>query len=255
MVLTLGLFPNSASATVVWSDDFSDGNYDGWTVWNGTWDASGGFLEATGTQSPETNTIVHDNGQIYGTYTFDFYKSSSVTGFYYIAVVGENIGVLNLDLGHTIQDWYGVMFYQDYINLVRVSNNGAPNILYTYEHTEEFDGWYTVSVSVMSNDSVSLSFEGELKATVTSMISLYISSGDYSYILSPPDGAIDNIEVTDYDPSTITETTTTTTTTTTEPPTTPTDGPPAPIPLELIAIGIGGAAVVVIILVIVLKRR
>ena len=35
-LLLIGIFSAPVSAAVVWSDDFSDGNYDGWTILEGT---------------------------------------------------------------------------------------------------------------------------------------------------------------------------------------------------------------------------
>ena len=44
------------SLTLDWSDDFTDGNYDGWTVTAGAYDASSGALTAT----------AYDNGPAFG---------------------------------------------------------------------------------------------------------------------------------------------------------------------------------------------
>ena len=39
-LLLIGIFSTPVSAAVVWSDDFNDGNYDGWTILEGTFDTT-----------------------------------------------------------------------------------------------------------------------------------------------------------------------------------------------------------------------
>ena len=57
--------------TMVVFDDFADGNYDGWTVDSGTWDASGGYLQGSGVISAPAELDGEPLGA-YGVWEYDF---------------------------------------------------------------------------------------------------------------------------------------------------------------------------------------
>ncbi|MFO8109770.1 MAG: S8 family serine peptidase, partial [Thermoplasmata archaeon] len=58
-------------ATVVTFDDFADGNYDGWEVLNGSWDASEGYLQGYGKIATPA-VMDGEDLDAYGTWEFDF---------------------------------------------------------------------------------------------------------------------------------------------------------------------------------------
>ncbi|MHA2424330.1 MAG: hypothetical protein ACXAEF_06050 [Candidatus Thorarchaeota archaeon] len=249
LLLSMCLMPTEVAADPVWEDNFDDNNLDGWTVLNGTWIADNGYLEATGEQTPEINTIVHPCTQAFGIFDFDFYKTPSVAGWYYFIPCGKNLGAMALDLGLVTYDGIGVRIESDNVDVVRLLGN-MPNQLGEYVHTSDFDGWYSVSLGIFSNYSVILWFEGEL---VVDTISL-TSHGDieYSYSMAPPGGAFDNIVV-NPEPEETTPTETDDTDTTTS----DTDtggGDAAPIPMELLLAAIA-IPVVLIVVVLILKKR
>ena len=86
VVLCLMICTTTSDATVIWSDDFYDGNYDGWNIcedadlaaqlpgagFNGsTWSATDGFLELV--ESPDPwGVISHPSNAAYGNWSFDF---------------------------------------------------------------------------------------------------------------------------------------------------------------------------------------
>ena len=57
--------------TMVVFDDFADGNYDGWTVHDGSWDASGGYLQGSGVISTPAELDGEAIGA-YGRWEYDF---------------------------------------------------------------------------------------------------------------------------------------------------------------------------------------
>ena len=61
--------PLLCRASPVWSDNFDDLNYDGWTVMNGTFTAADGTLRPTGLSS--YYIIVHPSSVTTGTWSFD----------------------------------------------------------------------------------------------------------------------------------------------------------------------------------------
>ena len=75
LLLILALQTPTSTAAVVWSDDFSDGNYDGWTVEEGAFTAVGNSLNTTGT-SPD-NSITHNSTAAFGFWSFDIFVNES----------------------------------------------------------------------------------------------------------------------------------------------------------------------------------
>jgi len=60
-------------ADTLWSDDFNDGNYDEWTVVNGTFVIEDGKLKAG---PGDFNTIIYPSYNAYGTWSFDILTNS-----------------------------------------------------------------------------------------------------------------------------------------------------------------------------------
>ena len=78
LVFVFSLFTQSAAA-VVWSDNFDDGNYDGWTVEDGDYSVTDGALrsEATGDLN---NIIWYPSTTAVGTWNFSFMYDETETG-------------------------------------------------------------------------------------------------------------------------------------------------------------------------------
>jgi hypothetical protein len=82
----MGFYPLACRGAVVWSDDFNDGNYDGWTIcdnstlddgdwgWSGSnWTAADGYLQIeAGYGDAGWGIISHPSNVAYGTWSFDF---------------------------------------------------------------------------------------------------------------------------------------------------------------------------------------
>ncbi len=102
-VTPLVFYPTSVSASITWSDDFNDGNYDGWTIkgmylpigsdWvdtAGKADIVNDELRFTGQQIFRNSTFaVHESSVAYGNWSFDvtvrpIFGSSNHTHIYFI---------------------------------------------------------------------------------------------------------------------------------------------------------------------------
>jgi len=73
--------PVLSSAAVVWSYDFTDGNYTGWTVINGTYSAEDQVLRAA--SADDYCSISHESSVAYGNWSFDVYHNASVNPLYF----------------------------------------------------------------------------------------------------------------------------------------------------------------------------
>ncbi|MFX0151113.1 MAG: hypothetical protein ACFFAJ_10060 [Candidatus Hodarchaeota archaeon] len=81
-LLTPMVQPFPCAATVVWSDDFNDGNCDGWTIQNGTFSATNNMLVATGSKF-EWHLAHHPSTLVYGTWAFDIYLNETEDSDYF----------------------------------------------------------------------------------------------------------------------------------------------------------------------------
>ncbi|MGD9395703.1 MAG: hypothetical protein PVJ05_04680 [Candidatus Thorarchaeota archaeon] len=105
-VLCISIFTTTTDATVIWEDDFDDGNYDGWTVcdnstlhegnygWSGsTWSAANYYLQL----EDDWGIISHPSDVAYGRWSFDFKANGTQMGN--IAFISNNFYELNDTLG------------------------------------------------------------------------------------------------------------------------------------------------------------
>ena len=240
----------TAKAAVLWTDDFEDGDFAGWTVLNGTWSSTNNYLQGTA----EYNTIYHESNVDYGTFTFDLLKDASVNGMYWIYFIGKNIGNVGLGI-YAPFDGYGLSINPSKIDLLagvnadRGLHHGV--LMGSYEHPENFNGWYTVRIVVMSNRSIKMWVDEELAVDTISV--LVFTDFECFHILAPENGAIDDILVETEDPEPTTKEPTTTAPTES---TTPTGGAPPPaIPMELLAVGVVVPVVLIVVVLIVRLRK
>ncbi|MHA2313432.1 MAG: hypothetical protein ACXADF_18285 [Candidatus Thorarchaeota archaeon] len=239
-VLCISVCTTTSDATVIWSDDFDDGNYDGWTVHEGNFSAANYYLESTEINaSTGWSFIRRETNVSTGTWSFDCYLP---TGSDSISVSPHTD-----DNSETDDDFVGYSFIEirpDSIRLWIRSAGGSTGIVASWSSTFN-ETWTHIDVTVdedmmfdvFVNDVHRIHYDDASHLT-----------GDYRYFVfnSQTVGhAIDNVVVSDQVNMSLPFNTTT--------PTTPTATPP-PLPWDLIAIG-GGAAVVVIVLAIVLIRR
>ena len=79
LLLLLTLRAPTSNAAIVWEDDFNDGNYDNWTILEGTFNATNQYLETTDPGLYQMHQIRHDSSVAYGFWSFDLYVNASIT--------------------------------------------------------------------------------------------------------------------------------------------------------------------------------
>ncbi|MFQ5833821.1 MAG: hypothetical protein ACE5H4_14025 [Candidatus Thorarchaeota archaeon] len=101
LVFLVSVRVNSCDAVVLWSDDFSDGNYDGWTVVDGEWSAANHTLEVVGDSPVDCEgcvilgTIYHESSVTSETWSFDieydldFFDLSAIPKFFFMSTDPE----------------------------------------------------------------------------------------------------------------------------------------------------------------------
>ncbi|MFX0172710.1 MAG: hypothetical protein ACFE9L_12405 [Candidatus Hodarchaeota archaeon] len=87
--LTPMVAPFPCVATFVWSDNFDDGNYDGWTIQNGTFSATNNMLVITGSKL-EWHVAHHPSTVAYGTWAFDIYLNETEGEYFYIHFIATD---------------------------------------------------------------------------------------------------------------------------------------------------------------------
>jgi len=76
LIFVFSLFSQSAAA-VVWSDNFDDGNYDGWTVTEGAFDVIDGCLVQV-SDGDLGHSIWHESSQVVGTWSLDVFFGKDI---------------------------------------------------------------------------------------------------------------------------------------------------------------------------------
>ncbi len=90
LLLGIGLFSTPVSAVVAWSDDFSDGNYNDWTVLQGSFDPPTSPKYALTSSFVGTNMIYHPSTQLFGTWLFELYEDVEDVTDVLFAVTGTS---------------------------------------------------------------------------------------------------------------------------------------------------------------------
>ena len=244
---------SQVSATVVWSDNFDDGNYDGWTVEAGAFSVTNGALMSEDSVD-DYDTIWNSSSTTVGTWNFSLYHESNGASHWIMFMVNGTPGTLE---SPTLYG-YGIEFDSSdsppkaTIRLIKQIGVGSLSRfpLGVYVPDYDFGGtWTDFAVSRNSTGGFNVWING------THTFESVNTDHDYSemfvyYTHGLAGGGLDNIVVSD-DPLSP-PVSTTPTTTPSETPTTP--GEPTPIDPMLLAIA-GVGVVVVILAVVCLKRR
>lgn len=269
LIFVLSLFPQSAAA-VVWSDNFDDGNYDGWTVEQGNWIVSDGTL-MTPVEDWEgyARRIWHTSSQVVGTWSFDaFHPNSTFISYESIFLFVANGSYINGTSPPDTYKGYGVRFFWDSIYLVRMDDGDITSLGFLIR--EDYPGtWTHIDVTRNSTGGINVYINAtsstDTHVPTTAVPDLTAVDTVHSYsekflITDQPAGNFraDNITVDDEIwitppvPTTSTPTTSTPTTT----PTSPTDGTTSPpIDTTLLIVGAGVAGVVIVAVVVLMRKR
>lgn len=236
---------NPAVAGVDWSDDFDDGNYDGWTVNDGTFAVIDGKLQATEAGAGVPAQIEHPSNVTMGTWAFDLEIVDNPEGPELV-----NIHFLKDESGSFMGLAYGIVIFGGIITLGRISGSELTEFAtWPFPDPPPF-GLHHIEILHNATNDFYVYVNGTM---VIDAMGLFYEQYTYDYFSfqSTIYSSIDNVNVTEWVEPTTTTTTPDTTTTTTEDTTTP---PGEPMDMTMILIVGGGIAVVVVIVVIVKMR-
>jgi hypothetical protein len=230
---------------VVWEDNFDDGNYDDWTVSNGSWHVVDGSLEAVyGTDL--LHEIWHNSSQIEGTWSFDLflvYDSNDYGSMYFDFIV---IGTSEYSLRVSCDEGNPVVALMGGVTLESAGLAVGNQTWTHFDITRNSTGGMHVYVNAT----------GSVAVPILSAVDTTHSTSERFEIASTYDvegSRIDNIVVKDTIDITPTYSTTPTGTTPTNGGTSP---PPQPIdttPLYIVGAGVVGVAIIAVV--VFLRRR
>ena len=245
---------HQVSAAVVWSDNFDDGNYDGWTVEDGAYSVTNEALRS-GATGDYYDIIWHPSTTAVGTWNFSFMYQVSVNAHYLIMFMS-----VNQTVSANLQAGYGIEISEESgsdprIRLIKQDGNylGISTLVLpaTYEVLQ--GTWTDFAVSRNSTGGLNVWINGTHTWEVvnvehdTSEMFVYYT---YTDVTGVEGGSLDNIVVDDIPISPYTPEPTDTTT----PSETPT-GPGTPEPIDPILLAIVGVGVVVVVLAVVCMKR
>jgi hypothetical protein len=250
LVLSLITLPLHSHAAIVWSDNFDDGNYDGWTLEMGGMTAVNGYLECTSVPLDAPTVIWHESTVNAGTWSADILTIG--TGELIITFFWPEESHLRYWL---LLDGWDVSLW------ISASKAGE----WVYDPDAD-DTWIHVDITVDELFNIDVFINGT-HAIHHQTLDPIVSCQHFRFLMHEVGQIADNVEVSDTIDIVCTNETCTLqhegpepTSTTSEPSptnTTPAPAPPPPpadIPIEMIALG-GGVAVVLVVLVIFMKRR
>lgn len=267
-LMLIGAFSTTASAAVVWSDDFIDGNYNGWTI------LEGGFeppispkYSLTGTTS--LNMIYHPSSQVHGNWLFELYEDAISGNF--IEIIFIATGTTQDDFeGYSVRLRYSSEAYDMQLNRWNYSSvfeksarmSLGQELIWTDADPIPDPAWHIYNVTRSVNGHITVSRDDEILLTSNPALTEWEYDGinnncDKFVVRAENDASFDTIIVgTDLPPLTTETTTTTTSTNTNTTTTTSTIGTTSDLGqfLQLVVIG-GGAVVLIVVIVIVMKKR
>lgn len=245
--------PILCNAAVVWSDDFDDGNLDGWTVEDGSFSASEYMLKATG---DFPNNIHHDSSVITGTWRFDIFVETTIGGYCLVFLNGLDFEWLGDPFGSGPGKSFILRLRANELVLHKFTGGELGASMGSYTHDSNFEGAMHIDITIDSDGKTFVWLDGE--EVIESLKIGTFNTSEYFHIMTPQGIAFDNITVSD----TLdiqTETTTTTTDTTTETTSEETTTSPTPtngdVDTTMILLIGGGLVAVVVVLLIVWKVK
>ncbi len=250
---------SQASAAIVWSDNFDDGNYDGWTVEDGAYSVTDGALTSEATTDPY-DIIWYPSTTVVGTWNFSFMYDFDASQAVYLIMFMS----VNQTISINYQAGYGIEISDDVavdpsIRLIKQDGHwlGISTLVMPLVFEDLQDTWTDFAVSRNSTGGLNVWINGTHTWEVvdsdhdTSEMFVYYT---YTATTGVQGGHLDNIVVDDVPISPYVPTTPEPTETTT-PSETPT-GPGTPEPIDPMLLAIAGVGVVLVILAVVcLKRR
>jgi hypothetical protein len=107
-VLCISVCITTTNATVIWEDNFDDGDYDGWTICSPSWGNPPSNWSAANynlqLEQEEEGTISHPSNVAYGTWSFDFKANGTQVTF----GRGVSIALISNDINNGTEVAYAV---------------------------------------------------------------------------------------------------------------------------------------------------
>ena len=269
LVATL-IFEPTVQAAEVWSDNFDDENYDGWTIKYGSFSCESKTLAATTDSTPEGNTSSFDNAiwrksnVSYGTWSFDFYWGGQTywgPTFFFVVDELRGNGIAPGGSSYALQlEKYGWLTTWDFMYIY---GTGFDDPEFIGEDIKSWNAPYGVNawrhaVIILEKKSeayasFNLYINGTLLGSALCIFAERKIESQYFYMAMNNGSKLDNFVVSDTIDPPEPETTSTTTTTTPTPTPSPTPSETTTssgIAPELLAVGIGVPVILVIVLVV-----
>jgi hypothetical protein len=169
----------------VWSDDFDDGNYDGWTVINGTFTVEDGALKAG---PGNYNTITIPSYNSYGTWSFDLLPTSLVDIIF--------VGTYPMTFGGSyvrIQQGFRLISYGNGFLVLERYFNGTRKYLPSFAVSAS--AWQHIDITLSLDKRVCVYDNETLVVDITD--NSEIPASEYFLFWSSTGAIIDNIVVSD----------------------------------------------------------
>jgi hypothetical protein len=230
LVLSLGFnFPRCAAQNS-WSDDFSDGEYSGWTVMRGTFNASNHIFETTGEGIglSDFHSVRHSSEVAYGNWSLDMYMNGTEQIGYWISFIADSLfeyGALRILMP---QNGYAIWIHSTgpaEVGLERWTNGDYEAVGGSW-FPPTLNGWQNITITRDLTGTFTVSINGTTGITETD--NTHTFSHNFGWT-SYPWSAIDNVVVNELEVNTTTNGTT----------------PPIPgFPVLAIAVGISTALII-----------
>ncbi|MFX1482526.1 MAG: hypothetical protein ACFFCP_04975 [Promethearchaeota archaeon] len=198
----MGYSPLACEGVVVWSDDFNDGNYIGWTInenpalgTGANWSAANLYLEFN---QSGYGVISHPSSVVNGTWSFDVKPHAS--SFTQVVFISNNVTEL-ADINDWVGYWINFAASADNIILSLRAKNGGPfTTVASYETPIPIAGWHHIEVTRDTAGVFSVKHNGSL---IMGGVSTEINTSVMFAVYAENSQAIDNIVVDDQFPSSI----------------------------------------------------
>jgi hypothetical protein len=179
---------HSSVATIVWTENFTDGNTDDWTL-IGEFDSSNDWLQATG---DGWNWARHSSAIAYGNWTCDVFAADTPENHSYVYLIATN------------QNNYRISVWTDEFEIPGWSEGPSISLIKTYQGSNEnlgsysppggVSGWVHLEVTRNESGYFAIYFNGALGFSV---VDNDITSSSFFQFGSMSGPAIDNIVVSD----------------------------------------------------------
>lgn len=188
-LLTILFSVQTCSAVVVWQDNFNDGDYEGWTIYQGDFEITANALVANGSYGI-WNFIRTPSTVAYGTWTFDILSEDAPQNHTYVYIIsGGTVDFPNYRLCIWTGSFPG---WAPGPGVSLLKQNTTATVSIADWFTGTLSGWHSYEVTRDQTGLFRISVDGTLRITVTN--NEITTSGAFRFGAQENSG-IDNIVV------------------------------------------------------------